>query len=204
MSFSWEDSRTAFADAAGWFVHTAALVGDRWDQPALGEWDVRALTGHTSRSLVTVEAYLARPASAADIASSADYFRATRAAAATAAVAARGRDAGTALGGDPATAVAQTAARVLALVDTKNGTELVTTIAGGMQLSDYLPTRTFELAVHTADLATVIGVPPDVPATAAAQALAIITDLAIKDGLAGPLLLAATGRPGLLTGFSVL
>jgi Mycothiol maleylpyruvate isomerase N-terminal domain len=204
MSFSWEDSRTAFADAAGWFVRTAALVGDRWDQPALGEWDVRALTGHTSRSLVTVETYLARPASAADIASSADYFRATRAAAATAAVAARGRDAGTALGSDPAAAVAQTAARVLALVDTKNGTELVTTIAGGMQLSDYLPTRTFELAVHTADLATVIGVPPDVPATAAAQALTIITDLAVKDGLAGPLMLVATGRPGLPVGFSVL
>jgi hypothetical protein len=55
MSFSWEDSHTAFADAAGWFVRTAALVGDRWDQPALGEWDVRALIGHTSRSLVTVE-----------------------------------------------------------------------------------------------------------------------------------------------------
>ena len=73
-----------------------------------------------------------------------------------------------------------------------------------MQLSDYLPTRTFELAVHTADLATVIGVPPDVPATAAAQALTIITDLAVKDGLAGQLLLAATGRPGLPVGFSVL
>lgn len=204
MSLSWEDSRTAFADAAGWFVRTAALVGDRWDQPALGEWDVRALTGHTSRALVTVETYLARPAPAADIASPADYFRATRAAAATAAVAARGREAGTALGSYPAAAVAHTAARVLALVDTKNGTELVTAIAGGMRLSDYLPTRTFELAVHTADLATVIGVPPDVPATAAAQALTIITDLAVKDGLAGPLLLAATGRPGLPVGFSVL
>lgn len=204
MSFSWEDSRTAFADAAGWFVGTAAFVGDRWDRPGLGEWDVRALTGHTSRSLVTVETYLAHPAPAADISSPAGYFRATRAAAADAAVAARGREAGTALGSDPAAAVAQIAARVLALVDTCDGTELVTTIAGGMRLGDYLPTRTFELAVHTADLATVLGVPPDVPATAAAQALTIVTDLAVADGLAGPLLLAATGRPGLPAGFSVL
>jgi hypothetical protein len=47
-------------------------------------------------------------------------------------------------------------------------------------------------------------VPPDVPATSAAQALHIITDLAVADGLAGPLLLAATGRPGLPVGFSVL
>ena len=198
------DSRTAFADAAGWFVRTAALVGDRWDRPGLGEWDVRALTGHTSRSLVTVETYLARPAPAAEIASPAGYFRATRAAAAHAAVAARGRAAGAALGSDPATAAAQIAARVLALIDTQDGTELVTTIAGGMRLGDYLPTRTFELAVHTADLATALGVPPDVPPTAAAQALAIVTDLAVTDGLAGPLLLAATGRPGLPAGFSVL
>jgi hypothetical protein len=93
---------------------------------------------------------------------------------------------------------------VVALVGTRDGTELVTTIAGGMRLRDYLPTRTFELAVHTADLAAALGVPPDVPATAAGQALAIITDLAVTDGLSGPLLLAATGRPGLPAGFSVL
>ena len=204
MVFGWDGSLRAFSDAAKWFVRTAALVGDRWDRPGLGEWDVRALVGHTSRSLVTVEIYLARPAAAAEMASAADYFRATRAAAAGPVVAARGRDAGTALGADPAAAVAEIAARVLALVDTQDGSEVVTTIAGGMRLGDYLPTRTFELVVHTADLATALGVPPDVPATSAAQALHIITDLAVADGLAGPLLLAATGRPGLPDGFSVL
>jgi Mycothiol maleylpyruvate isomerase N-terminal domain len=171
---------------------------------ALGEWDVRALVGHTSRALVTVETYLARPAPSAEIASAADYFRATRAVAAGPAVVARGRDAGTALGSDPAAAVAQIAERVLALVATQDGSALVTTAAGGMRIADYLPTRTFELAVHTADLTTVAGVPPDVPATAAAQALAIVAELAVVGGLAGPLLLAATGRPGLPAGFSVL
>jgi Mycothiol maleylpyruvate isomerase N-terminal domain len=204
MTFSWDNSRTAFADAAGWFVRTAALVGDRWDRPGLGEWDVRSLVGHTSRALVTVESYLARPATAADVGSAAGYFRAARAAAAGPAVAARGREAGAALGSDPAASVAQLAARVLALVGTQDGTALVTTIAGGMRLADYLPTRTFELAVHTADLATVLGVPPDVPATAATQALAIVGDLAVTSGLAGPLRLAATGRPGLPAGFTVL
>lgn len=182
----------------------AGLVGDRWNWPGLGEWDVRALVGHTSRSLLTVETYLARPAAMVEVASAADYFRATRVAAADPAVAVRGRDAGTALGADPAAAVAQIAARVLPLVAAHDGTELVTTIAGGMRLGDYLPTRTFELAVHTADLAAALGVPPDVPATAAAQALQVVTQLAVADGLAGPLLLAATGRPGLAEGFSVL
>jgi hypothetical protein len=205
MVFSWDDSRRAFSDAAEWFVRTAALVGDRWNRPGLGEWDVRALVGHTSRSLLTVETYLARPAGAVDVASAADYFRATRAAAAAPAVAARGRDAGVALGTDPAVAVAEIAARVVPLVETQDGTELVTTIAGGMRLADYLPTRTFELAVHTVDLATTLDVPQDVPATAAAQALHIVTDLAVADGVAGLLLLAATGRPGgLPAGFSVL
>jgi uncharacterized protein (TIGR03083 family) len=204
MVFSWDDSRRAFTDAAEWFIRTVALVDGRWDRPGLGEWDVRALVGHTSRSFVTVETYLERPAAAVDIASATDYFRATRAAAADPAVAARGRDAGAALGTDPAAAVTDIAARVLTLIDTRDGTELMTTIAGGMRLGDYLPTRTFELAVHTADLATALGVPPDVPATAAAQALHIVTNLAVAAGLAGPLLLCATGRPGLPAGFSVL
>lgn len=142
MVFSWDDSRRAFTDAAKWFVRTAAVVGDRWHLPGLGEWDVRALVGHTSRSLLTVETYLARPAPAVEVASAAEYFRATRVAAADPAVAARGRDAGTALGTDPAAGVA--------------------------------------------------------------QALHVIADLAVADGLAGPLLLAATGRPGLPARFSVL
>jgi uncharacterized protein (TIGR03083 family) len=204
MRFAWDDSRRAFADAAGWFVRTTALVGDRWSEPGLGEWDVRALVGHTSRSLLTVEAYLDRPAGAAEIGSAADYFSATRAMAADPAVAERGRDAGTALGDDPAAAVAAIADRVVPLVHGRDGGTLLTTIAGGMRLEDYLPTRTFELAVHTSDLAQALGEPLDVPGTAAAQALQLIAELSVREGRAGPLLLAATGRRGLPTGWSVL
>ncbi len=202
--FPWDDSRRAFADATEWFVRTAAVVGDRWGRPGLGEWDVRALVGHTSRSLLTVETYLTRPAATDEILSPVDYVRATRAIATGPAVAARGREAGVALGTDPAAAVATIAVRVLALVDACDGTELLTTIAGGMRLAAYLPTRTFELAVHTADLATALEVPLDVPATAAAQALRLVADLAVADGLAGQLLLTFTGRSGLPAGFSVL
>jgi uncharacterized protein (TIGR03083 family) len=204
MTGSWKDSRRAFADAAEWFVATAALVADRWDGPGLGEWDIRALVGHTSRSLLTVETYLARPADTVEIDSAVGYFRATSAAAAGPAVAQRGCDAGTALGADPAAAVAEIAARVVPLVEAHDGTELLTTIAGGMRLADYLPTRTFELAVHTADLASALGMPLEVPATAAAQALRLITELAVAREHAGTLLLAATGRGGLPARFSVL
>ena len=204
MDVSWQDARQAFADAAGWFVGTAGLVGDRWDRPGLGGWDLRALVGHTSRSFLTVETYLGRPAASVEVATAVEYFRATRAIAAGPAVAARGRDAGMALGPDPAAAVAEIAARVLRLLDPRDGTELVTTIVGGMRLRDYLATRTFELAVHTSDLAAALGEPLSVPATAAAQALGVVTELALADGLAGELLLAATGRPAPPEGFSVL
>lgn len=204
MPDAWEVSRRAFADAAAWFVGTAALVGDRWSRPGLGEWDVRDLVGHTSRSLLTVETYLARPADAIEVDSALAYYRATSALAAGPDVAQRGRDAGTALGADPAAAVAEIAARVLPLVDAQHGTRLLTTIVGGMRLADYLPTRTFELAVHTADLAAALGELPAVPPTAATEALRLVTDLAVTGGLAGELLLAATGRRGLPAGYSVL
>jgi uncharacterized protein (TIGR03083 family) len=201
---SWDDARRAFSDAAAWFVATAGAVGGRWDDPGLGEWDVRALVGHTSRSLVTVESYLAQPAETVEVPSTADYYVATSAVARGPGVAGRGVAAGEALGDDPAAAVAELAARIVPLVERTEPASLLTTIAGGMRLADYLPTRTFELAVHTADLATALGVPLDAPATAAAQALRLVADLAVADGRAGPLLLAATGREGLPAGFSVL
>jgi hypothetical protein len=154
--------------------------------------------------MLTVETYLARPAETVEVASAIGYFRTTSAAAAGPAVAQRGRDAGAALGVDPAAAVAEIAARVLPLVDAQDGTELLTTIVGGMRLADYLPTRTFELVVHTADLARALREPLDVPAAAAAQALQLVADLAVTEGFAGELLLAATGRRGLPPGYSVL
>jgi uncharacterized protein (TIGR03083 family) len=203
MAYSWDISREAFADAARWFVDTAGTVGDRWEAPGLGEWDVRALVGHTSRSFLTVETYLQQPSPTVDIPTPADYYRATRELSAGPGVADRGRAAGAALGDDPAGAVAQIAARVLALVDGLTGTELLTTIAGGMRLADYLPTRTFELTVHTADLATALAAPVDPPETAARQVLSLVADLAIGGGTVGSLLLGATGR-GLPDGFSVL
>ena len=124
MNSSWDVSRRAFAEAADWFVHTVGLVGDRWDRPGLGDWDVRSLVGHTSRALLTVETYLSRPAEIVSVESAAGYFRATRAVATDAAVVGRGRDAGEALGTNPPAAVADIAARVLPLVLACEGSEL--------------------------------------------------------------------------------
>ena len=56
-------------------VHAAvaAVPGDAWEQPGLGEWTVRDLVGHASRSLVTVLEYLVRPVEHEALASAADF-----------------------------------------------------------------------------------------------------------------------------------
>ena len=204
MSDDWSTSRRLFRDAADWFVDATALVGDRWAEPGLGEWDLRALVGHTSRAMLTVEAYLGVPAPMVDLDSPTAYYLATRPIAAGPDVAQRGRTAGEALGADPAAAVAAIADRVLPLLDERDGTELVTTVAGGMRLTAYLPTRTFELVVHTLDLLAALGLTADPPQGAASQSLRMVADLAVAGGRAGPLLMAATGRTSLPTEFSVL
>jgi hypothetical protein len=68
---SWASSPDAFRQAAGWYVDMVGRVGPRWDEPGLGVWTVRDLVGHTSRSLLTVEAYLDKPADAVELASAA-------------------------------------------------------------------------------------------------------------------------------------
>lgn len=204
MDWTWASLVEGFAAAGRWYVDVVEMVGDRWGSPGLGEWDVRSLVGHTSRSFVTVETYLASPAEVVEIASSVDYYRATRSIAAGPGVAERGVAAGLALGEDPVAAVRELADRVIPLVSSLTGAELVTTIAGGMRLADYLPTRIVELVVHTGDLCRALGLPLAVPELPARQALSLVSGLAAVDGVAGDVLLALTGRSSLPDGFSVM
>jgi Mycothiol maleylpyruvate isomerase N-terminal domain len=105
-----------FAEAAtAYAALVAAIAPDQWTEPGLGEWDLRALVGHTSRSLVTVESYLGQLAAAEDLTSPAGYLAAV-ATVDPASVADRGRAAGAALGDDPAAAVRTLVDRVVPLV----------------------------------------------------------------------------------------
>jgi hypothetical protein len=80
----------------------------------------------------------------------------------------------------------------------------VATVAGGMRLIEYLPTRTFELVVHTADLTSALGIAAAPPAVAAASALRLAADLALERDSAVDVLLALTGRRPLPDGFSIV
>jgi hypothetical protein len=115
----------------------------------------------------------------------------------------RGRDAGLALGDDPAAAVRAELERVsvrLAAVDDP----VIETPAGGMRLSAYLPTRTFELVVHSLDIAAAAGHALDVDAALLAEATGLAARLAVRRGEGTAVLRALTGRRSLPPGFSVV
>lgn len=189
----------------------AALVreipSDAWGEPGLGEWDVRALVGHTSRSLTTVRSYLQTTAEREDIATPQEYYvRVTPSALGIdpADVAERGRQAGRDLGDDPAAAVDELVSGVtsdLAAI----GDPLIAVIGGlGISLRTYLPTRIFELAVHGMDIARALDMPFRPPEAVLAEALDVATRTAIATGHGDSVLLALTGRSTLPPSFSVV
>ncbi|MGZ8746983.1 MAG: maleylpyruvate isomerase family mycothiol-dependent enzyme [Mycobacterium sp.] len=189
----------------------AALVHEipagAWGEPGLGEWDVRALVGHTSRSLTTVRSYLRTAADREDIATPQEYYvRVTPSALGIdpANVAERGRQAGRDLGDDPAPAVDELVSGVtsdLAAVDDP----LIEVIGGlGIRLHTYLPTRIFELAVHGMDIARALDIPFRLPEAVLAEALDVAMRTAIATGHGQAVLLALTGRSALPSSFSVV
>lgn len=199
---------SAFASAARSF---AALVhgipAGVWDGPGLGEWDLRSLVGHTSRSLITVSAYLQTTAEREDITTPQEYYARVNPSALgidPADVAERGRQAGRDLGEDPAAAVDALVSRVLGELATA-GDPLIKVIGGlGIRLHTYLPTRTFELAVHGLDIAGAVGIPFTLPADVLDEAMVLASRIAAANGQGEAVLMSLTGRSALPPSFSVV
>ena len=197
----------AFESAAQCFADLVEIIPTHTlDGPGLGEWDLRSLVGHAARSLITVTTYLGRPAQAIEVPTSAAYYSwaVQQIGADPAGVAERGRQAGIALGQDPSGAVRDLLADALTAVREATGDPIIETLAGGMRLSEYLPTRTFELVVHSLDIATALGRDVTIPAGPLADTIQLATDLAVLRGDGPPLLLALTGRKPLRDNYSVL
>lgn len=197
-----------YASAARSFAGlVASLPAGAWDGPGLGDWDLRALVGHTSRSLTTVSSYLATRAAREDVTTPAEYYlrvTPTTLGIDPAAVAERGRQAGRDLGDDPRAAVERLVDSALADAGAA-GDPLIEVIGGlGIRLSTYLPTRTFELAVHGLDIARAAGVAYTPPADVLAAAVELAGQVAVAAGHGEVLLLALTGRTGLPAGFSIV
>jgi uncharacterized protein (TIGR03083 family) len=202
------DSVATFASAARSF---AALVHEipasAWDGPGLGEWDLRSLVGHASRSLITVSTYLQQPADREDITTPQEYYVRVNPATlglAPAGVVERGRQAGRDLGDDPAARVDELLSQVLGELSGVDD-PLITVIGGtGIRLQTYLPTRVFELAVHGLDIARAVGISYALPADALEEATVLAARIAAAEGHGEAVLLALTGRDGLPPTFSVV
>jgi len=197
-----------FASAARAFATLVReLPASGWDGPGLGEWDLRALVGHASRSLITVSSYLQATADHEDVTSAVDYYVKIRDYASNlgaADIVERGRQAGRDLGADPAAAVDGLVDRVLPEVDAA-GDPLITVIGGlGIRLSNYVPTRTFELAVHGLDIARASGVDLVLPDDVLSEATALAARIGVALGQGEPILLTLTGRSTLPDSFSVV
>ena len=201
--------REAYKHAMYFFVDTVNKIKpDQWDMPALGEWSVRDLVGHTVRAMLTLPQFAKRKAGerapVADIPTPAAYYQQAFVGDGTnERIAERGRQTAETLGPDLPAAVAQVSMEVASLLDTLPDDFVFKTLAGNIMLVDYLPTRTLELVVHTLDLLApteIAGSPPH----AMLSALRLLADLAADTPYAGHLALLATGRDTWNGPFSVL
>jgi uncharacterized protein (TIGR03083 family) len=201
-------SVSTFESAARGFAGLVRRIpGDRWDGPGLGEWDLRSLVGHASRSLITVSTYLQTPAEREDVRTPQEYYvriRQVASAAGADAIVERGRQAGRDLGADPAGRVDELVERVLGEL-AEAGNPLIEVIGGlGIRLHTYLPTRTFELAVHGLDIARATGLSFALPVEVLAEATVLAARIGVATGDGETVLLSLTGRAALPGSFSVV
>lgn len=173
-------------------VPETALLG-----PGLDRWDMRGLIGHTSRAISTVMTYLKMPATTVTCPDARTYYVwIAESPHEDDKIAARGVEAGDALGADIPAAFAALARRVRGELDhVPAGVDpVVSTLAGGMLLSEYLPTRTFELIVHGYDIARAADIEFAPHPEAVADAVTLAARIGVALGHAPTLLPVLTGR----------
>ncbi|HKP43947.1 maleylpyruvate isomerase N-terminal domain-containing protein [Mycobacterium sp.] len=202
------DPVATFASAARSFADLVHRIpATAWDGPGLDDWDLRSLVGHASRSLITVSTYLQTAAEREDITTPQEYYARVNPSTLgidPAGIVERGRQAGRDLGDRPGDMIDGLVSRALSdLAD--SGDPLIAVIGGaGIRLHNYLPTRTFELAVHGLDIARAVDIPLELPADVVEEATALAARIAAVQGHGQTVLLALTGRSELPASFSAV
>jgi len=197
--------REVFLEAAEYYVATVnAVAANQWDLPGLGVWNIRALVGHTSRALLTVEQYSAEPLTETQVDSAITYFVRALNEADSNEIADRGKSAGIELGADPAGTVRSIADRVLQGIANVPDEAILGTPRGAVRMVDYLQTRVFELTVHTMDIQAALNQPLTPPQPALLTTMRILADLAVAQGRGADVALALTGRNALAWPFKLL
>ena len=203
---SGQEIRETYLEAGEYFASIVDSIDiDAFEAPALGEWCVRDLVGHTYRAFTTVLSYSSPSAEKVDFERPVDYFlRLLAGDVDYGQIAELGRAAGLEIIDDPQMMVRGFAMYVKNKLEELSDGHIMGTPAGGMRLIDYLPTRTFELIIHTMDLTKALGAESNPPQRGLESTLQIIGQLALHRGHAPELILSATGRHGLASGFTVL
>ena len=197
--------KSAFSEAVQQLVEVVGRIpSESWEKPGLGEWTVRELLSHV---VGAVEAPVASAgqARAIDLDGAAEYYISAMASPSIhQEVAERARQGVERLGDDPASALRAVADRTLAAIEEFADDAPMSTSVGTVRLVDYLPTRILEVVVHTLDIADAAGVSVEPPPDALSVSLALLGDIAVRQGDGAMLALALSGRRSLPEGYNVL
>ncbi|MEA9987192.1 MULTISPECIES: maleylpyruvate isomerase N-terminal domain-containing protein [Subtercola] len=196
-----------FHQAADAFVHLVGLIGDdQWQLPALGTWNVRSLVGHTTRAILTVETYLGHDdPGRVGVPTAEDYYALIyRDFSDPDSVAARGVEAGNWLGEHPVEKISDALQKASASLAAAPLGRVVSVGGHGIELTQYLRTRIFELVVHSIDIGHAVGRPHGQTAECVADATALAARIGARTGSGEQILLALTGRAALPEHFSVV
>jgi uncharacterized protein (TIGR03083 family) len=200
--------RRAFTEGTELVVGLAELVADpQWSSPAVGQWTVRELFVHAARAGSTIIAYAGEP-SERSLFSAAEYYVAVlEREGIHEAVVERARVQAAELDEPIPEYLRRIFAEAEQTLQRTPAGQVMGTLAGGITLEDYLPTRIVELVVHGIDLADALGVEPDVPAAAMRVTLETLAELAVcRPGTLDPVdvVKAMTGRGTLPEGTNLL
>ncbi len=175
-------SREVFKQSIGYPLEVVAEIKpEQWDQHAIGNWTVRHLVGHSSRSLGRLEEHAAASPvepTGVDVTTSSDD---------------RGFAAAKALGDDPLGALKTLADRVLPFVDGLPQDYMLDLPQGKHPVDDFMPSRIQEVTVHAMDIAAALGSDIKPPVECLRHSLYFHADRAIERNLAVELVLALTG-----------
>ncbi len=197
--------REAYLESAEFFAGLVDGVDiDGWEAPALGQWTVRDLAGHTYRSISTVVGYSEKPAPQVDVESAVAWILNVRQNADPDRIAEMGRSAGLEIMDSPQMMVRGFLSMARDRVNELDEDFILATPQGGMRLIDYLALRIMELVIHGGDLARALGVEAPPPPSGMQVALQVLAGVAVAEGRGPALADALTGRTPLPSNFNLL
>ena len=197
--------RQAYLESAEFFAGLVDGVDvDAWEEPALGQWTLRDLAGHTYRSISTVVGYSEKPAPQVNVESPVDWILNVRQHADPDRIAELGRSAGLEIMDNPQMMVRGFLNMARERVGGLDDDFILATPRGGMRFVDYLQLRTMELVIHGSDLARALGAEATPPAGGMQVALQVLTGVAVAEGRGPDLADALTGRRVLPAGYNLL